>query len=320
MSLTFSSPRHAPQTFSTLPEAILKTLAYSDVFDYPLTLDELHKYLVMSATKEEIKNCVEDINQINFCEGYYCLSGRAEIIKTRQVREQKSKPIFKRAMFYGKIIGKFPFVRMVALTGSLAMLNLSNEVDMDFMLITKPKRLWLARAFAVTFGRFMRLLGDRICINLLISENHLHWSQHDLYSAREICQMIPISGFDSLDRFRIANLWTKDFLPNANMDSTSLLVEQTSVLQKLFELPFRSKLGDKLEQWAMNFQMKIISRHENVGDETNFTTDICQGNFHQHKRWTMEMYEKKLKKLLHPPKTADDINNNFSPRTAKNAN
>lgn len=297
MSVTFSSPTLVPQTFSTLEEALLKTLAYSDVFDYPLTLDELHKYLGASATKEEIKNCIENTKQINFRDGYYYLSGRDEIIKTRLLRERKSKPIFKRALFYGKIIAKFPFVRMMALTGSLAMLNLSKEIDMDFMLITKPKRLWFARAFAVTFGRLIRLLGDRICINLLISENHLHWSQHDLYSAREICQMIPISGSDSLYKFRIANLWTEEFLPNANMDSTSLLVDlqKQTTLQKLFELPFLSKLGDKLEQWAMNFQMKIISRHENVGDETNFTTDICQGNFHQHKKWTMEAYQERLR-------------------------
>lgn len=296
MSITFDSPRLVSQTFSPLEEVILKTLAYSDIFDYPLTLDELHKYLVINATKDEIKNCIENMNQAHFAHGYYFLSGRDEIIKTRQMREKKSHPIFKRAMFYGKIIGKFPFVKMVALTGSLAMLNLSNEIDMDFMLITKPNRLWLARAFAVTFGRFIRLLGDRICINLLISENHLHWSQHDLYSAREICQMIPISGFDTHNNFRVANLWTQEFLPNTL--SNKKKSDQISWLQKIFEFIFLTKFGDKLEKWAMDFQMKIIARQENVSNETNFTVDICQGNFHQHKKWTQIEYEKRLASLV----------------------
>lgn len=280
----------------SLEVAILETLAYSDIFDYPLKLDELHQYLVVFATQEEIKNCIGNINQVSAGEGYYCLSGRNEIVTIRQEREKKSRPVFKRALFYGKIIGRFPFVKMVALTGSLAMLNLSKEADMDFMLITKSNRLWLARAFAVTFGRFIRLLGDRICINLLISENRLHWAQHDLYSAREICQMLPISGFDTHYKFRVANLWTQTILPNTVFDSAN--IRQVFWLQKLFELPFLGKIGDILEKWAMNFQMQIISHQENVGDETNFGADICQGNFHQHKKWTQMEYEKRLRRVV----------------------
>lgn len=296
MSLTITSPRLASPTFSPLEEAILKTLAYSDIFDYPLTLDELHKYLVTSATKEEIKNCIENTNQIGFTENYFYLMGRDEIVRTRKQRELKSIKTFKRAMFYGKVIGKFPFVKMVALTGSLAMLNLSNEIDMDFMLITKPKRLWLARALAVTFGRLIRLLGDRICINLLISENALHWKNHDLYSAREICQMIPLSGFEVYYDFRVANSWTQEILPNVLLNENTS--NPVSLLQQLFEIPFLRNFGGKLEKWAMDFQMKIISRQENVGNETNFTADICQGNFHQHKKWTQMEYEKRLRNVV----------------------
>lgn len=297
MSQTFVSPNFVLNPTKSLEQAILETLAYSDVFDYPLTLDELHKYLVVPATKEEIKKCIENINQVSSHEGYYFLSGRSEIVNTRKLRELKSKNIFNRAIFYGKVIGKFPFARMVALTGSLAMLNLSNEIDMDFMLITKSKRLWLARAFAVTFGRFIRLIGDKICINLLVSENNLHWNQHDLYSAREICQMIPVSGFDTHNNFRVVNLWTQEILPNDSFNKSN--TKQVSWLQKLFELPFLGKLGDTLEKWSMNFQMKIISRQENAGDETNFSADICQGNFHQHKKWTEMEYEKRLQSSVY---------------------
>lgn len=290
MSVTFTSPRLVSQTFSPLEEAILKTLAYSDIFDYPLTFDELHKYLVTPATKEEMKSCIENMNKISFSNGYYFLSGRDEIVKTRQLREKKSQPIFKRAMLYGKIISKFPFVKMVALTGSLAMLNLSNEIDMDFMLITKPKRLWLARALAVTFGRLIRLLGDRICINLLISENALHWKDHDLYSAREISQMIPVSGFATYNNFRVANSWTEEFLPNSTiMESSSLLVDMEMQASPLHTL----------ESLAMKIQLKIISKRTNPSDETNFTADICQGNFHQHKKWTQIEYEKRINPLSH---------------------
>ncbi|MBI2331068.1 MAG: hypothetical protein HYU84_02650, partial [Chloroflexi bacterium] len=48
----------SPNFSSSLERAILETLAYSDVFDYPLTLDELHRYLTYPAAKDELLNCL----------------------------------------------------------------------------------------------------------------------------------------------------------------------------------------------------------------------------------------------------------------------
>ena len=131
MSLTFASPTTVLQSSKPLENAILETLAYSDIFDYPLTVAEIYKYLVISGTREEIENCIVKMNQVNCKNNFYFLTGRDEIVNTRQSREKKSQRIYKRAKFYGNILGIFPFVRMVGLTGSLAMQNLTQEIDMD---------------------------------------------------------------------------------------------------------------------------------------------------------------------------------------------
>ena len=52
--MTFTSPPTTLTVDSALEHSILSALAYSDIFDHPLTLDELHKFLVISSTKEEI--------------------------------------------------------------------------------------------------------------------------------------------------------------------------------------------------------------------------------------------------------------------------
>jgi hypothetical protein len=184
---------------------------------------------------------------------------------------------------------------MVTLTGSLAMLNLSRDADMDYMLVTQPGRLWLARAFAVTFGRVMRIFGDRICVNLLVSESALEWHPRDLYSAREMCQMIPLNGLDVYSRLRAANAWTKSFLPNA--DSAPLLTQKearSSAFQKWLEIPLRGKLGDALERWAMRLQLKKIIATYGTGGEANFSADLCQGNFHDHRRGTENSFNERL--------------------------
>jgi len=281
---------------SSLERAILETLAYSDVFDYPLTLNELHRYLTYPAAREEVRNCLETLSSVSTASDFYFLSHRSSIVEIRLQREAVSRPAFRRALFYGCILGLIPFVRMVAMTGSLAVLNLSKGADMDYMLVTETGRLWFARAFAVTFGRLMRLFGDRICVNLLVAESALEWQPQDLYSAREMCQMIPITGFETYRRLRGENIWIETYLPNAKSAPGHTPQPQPDrvFMQKISELPFRGRLGDVLEKWTMDFQIKKIARARGAGQETNFSANVCQGNFHDHRFWTGKSFQERL--------------------------
>jgi len=281
---------------SSLKRAILETLAYSDVFDYPLTLDELHRYLTYPATKEEVINCLNTSLSVSPNSNFYFLPKRDALVDIRREREALSLPAFRRAILYGRILGMFPFVRMVSMTGSLAVLNLSKDADMDYMLITQLSRLWLARAFAVTFGRIMRLFGDRICVNLLVTESALEWQPQDLYSAREMCQMIPITGMDVYQRLRGVNSWIDTYLPNAKSVpvNTPNVRSNRSWMQKLLELPLCGKLGDALEKWAMDFQIKKITKTYGVGQEAKFSIEVCQGNFDNHHFWTNQSFQERL--------------------------
>src|SRR5688572_11958238 len=127
-----------------LENAILETLAYSDIFDFPLNIDELHRYLVAPAEPADMAQCLADMDKVDSREGYYFLSGRDEIVALRKARESASRRACQRAVFYGRMLGSLPFVRMVALTGSLAVMNLSKGADIDYMLVTEPGRLWIA--------------------------------------------------------------------------------------------------------------------------------------------------------------------------------
>src|SRR5574341_558430 len=64
----------------------------------------------------------------------------------------------------------------------VAVMNVSNPADFDYMLIAAPGRVWTARAFALAFNRLTRLRGDTLCPNLILSETALEWPVHDLYS------------------------------------------------------------------------------------------------------------------------------------------
>jgi hypothetical protein len=281
-----------------LSSAVLYTVAYADIFDYPLTALEIHRYLTgVRASVEAVNRALAEDRQFMRIGDYFTLPGREENVSIRNQREARSRKLMSRAIQYGRILGAMPYIRMVALTGSLAVLNVSNVVDFDYMLVTARGRLWTARAFALAFNRLTRLQGYTLCPNLIISESVLEWPLHDLYSARELCQMIPITGLDVYSRLINANQWVESFLPNAFMNSGGLPPkpqERSPALQSLLELPLRGVLGNRLEAWEMNRKIARFTRQHGYGEETVFNADVCQGNFDHHRSWVYEAFEKRL--------------------------
>ena len=293
-----------------LIQAVLHTLSYSDIFDYPLTAPEVHLYLIgIKASFEEVAQVLED-GPIGRTDNYFTLPGREDIVSIRLDREARSQKLLPRALRYGRILGALPYIRMVALTGSLAVMNISESADLDYMLVAARGRVWTARAFALAFNRLTRLRGHTLCPNLIVSEDALEWRLHDLYSARELCQMIPISGAGIYQRLVKANEWTKTFLPNAILDCDGLPLpgwEHTltgtgaPALQSLLELPLRGKPGDRFENWEMDRKIARFSNQPGFGEETIFNADVCQGNFHHHRSWTLEKFEERLSALAAVP-------------------
>jgi hypothetical protein len=182
----------------------------------------------------------------------------------------------------------------------MAVMNISKNADFDYMLVTTPGRLWTARAFALAFNRYVHLFGHTLCPNLIVSENALEWPLHDLYSARELYQMIPITGIDVYQRLLKANEWAKDFLPNAFLECDgrpSPMREQAVALQRVLEFSLRGKPGDLFEKWEMTRKVARFSKQAGFGAETIFNADVCQGNFHHHRKWTHDVYIQRLQKL-----------------------
>jgi hypothetical protein len=234
--------------------------------------------------------------------GYFTLPGREEIVLIRTQREVRSRELLPGALRYGRILGSLPFVRMVALTGSLAVMNVSKNADFDYMLVTADGRVWTARAFALLLNRLVKRMGPAVCPNLIVSEKALEWPLHDLYSARELYQMIPITGMGVYQELLNANVWAKEFLPNAFVESNTSLLEnlrqrtpsRRPALQRVLELLLNGKLGARLERWEMIRKIARFSRQQGFGEETVFSADVCQGNFHHHRKWTAEAFEAKM--------------------------
>jgi hypothetical protein len=61
-----------------LEQAVLQTLAYVDMYDYPLTVEEIHRYLIaVRATRTQVESALDNgrliDDHIQKVEGYYFL-------------------------------------------------------------------------------------------------------------------------------------------------------------------------------------------------------------------------------------------------------
>ena len=89
-----------------LGRAALETLAYSDVFDYPLRVEEVHRYLSIPATLGELNDALErrrDLAASN--DGFYFLKGRAALVPLRLKREEISRPALQTRHWFRPIAG-----------------------------------------------------------------------------------------------------------------------------------------------------------------------------------------------------------------------
>ncbi|HNQ95051.1 MAG TPA: hypothetical protein PKK96_12230 [Anaerolineales bacterium] len=305
-----------PSASLSLARAILEALAYSDIFDYPLRFDELHRYLPAHANADELSAVLDSLRgQVEQQDGFYYLTGRDEIVNIRQQREARSRKLLPIALRYGRILGSLPFIRMVALTGSLAVLNVTKHADFDYMLVAAKGRVWTARAFALLFNRFTRLFGHTLCPNLIVSESALEWPLHDLYSARELIQMIPIAGMDVYRDVMEVNSWVAEFVPQSSLcDSRAKTATNprgalrgvATTIKRFFEFPLRGKLGDHFESWEMTRKIARFSNQPGFGEETIFTAEVCQGNFHHHRKWARDVFQDKMDALTRQYETSKE--------------
>jgi hypothetical protein len=205
--------------------AVLKSVVYASLFDYPLTLDQLHQSLVgVRASKDTIAAWRQssDLLQatVEHRDGWFFPAGRSDLIETRRRRESLSRDLLERDKRMLSLISCVPFVRMGAVSGSLAHLNAEGSADIDLFVITAPRRVW---AVTVAILVLTKLLGWRkhLCLNYVISERALRVTPEDLFSANQIMHLRPVFGHQVFDRFVKANAFVRDHYPNFELPAAT---------------------------------------------------------------------------------------------------
>lgn len=285
-----------------LSEAVDQTLAYADVFDYPLTAFEIHRYLVgcpasLAAVEQYLAENPALYPQLD---GYYTLPGQSRLVELRKQRAKTSQALRVHARRYARMMENLPFIRMVALTGSLAMENVSHGADIDYLIVTERGRLWLARAMVILLGYFARLQSLTICPNYLITTAGLYFQDQTLYTAHELAQMAPLAGMETYLEIRRQNTWVETFLPNAGGPPAGGVGCQslaTPVLKRMGEAILSMPPGGWLEAWEMKRKIERLSRQPTDSQEIFYSAEVCKGHDQQHQARTQSAWHTRLQRL-----------------------
>jgi len=284
----------------TLGEFILATLIYHDIFDYPLNLQEIRQFLVGKSASaklvdQQLKKLI-DKGKINSLDSYYFLRGRSKLVRIRTSRQKYSKQKMKKARFLAGILKFVPTLKLVAISGALAMENSHKNDDIDLVLVTAKKRLWTTRFLAnfllLPFKRSPsnKKFSNRACLNVFIDESNLQIAPKNIYLAHEICQMKPLWDRDGIyKRFIDANKWVKNFLPNWQPGSWFMVHGSRKARLSTVNCQLST-----VENLLRNFQLwymrpKITT--EKIGNTQLFFHPAKTGE------WVIDEYYKRLKKL-----------------------
>jgi len=196
--------------------AILRTVIYASLFQAPQTLAELHRGLLgvpLSRTALAARLRGPFLRgRLGVTDGLVHLRGREDWVTLRHARRRHSRELLVRHRKLLAALARFPFVRLLALSGACARENAADE-DVDVFLIVKRDRCW---SVALALMLLSKALGVRrtLCLNYIVDEAQLALPERDLFTAAEIVGLRPLAGAPTYRLFIEANRSLAERYPN----------------------------------------------------------------------------------------------------------
>lgn len=296
--------------FSNIDRAIISTLAYFDIHDYPLTREELWRWLWTSEPVSEemfLEHLRTLIGQgaIQRVAGYYVLAGREALLAARERKIPVLEHKMRRAQLAAKKLRWIPFVQAVLVSNTVAGGTAEKESDIDFLVVVQAGRLYLARLLVTLvlsvfrLRRTKRMITNRMCLCFYVTDRALNLSvialdQPDIYLMYWIHQLIPLyDPFGMYEKILTANQWTRRYAPHARRScaliSRLAVIDQAipAFVRKFFVIAWRGFYGDMLEAQARALQQAKMKKNfaslQHAGD-TRVVVNDTMLKFHENDR------------------------------------
>jgi hypothetical protein len=207
--------------------AIARSVVYASLFDYPLTLAQLRQTLIESIqTPSQVLATYNESallqGAIEFRDGFFFPRGRADLVEERRRRETRSRAFLRHHRLLLQLACALPGVRMIALSGSIAHLNLEGTGDLDLFIVTRGRRVWSTTVAVLMLAKLLRRRRI-VCANFVVADTRLVLEQQDLFAASQVIHLKPLVGRDVFLQLLERNPFVFRFYPNFHAaDAASL--------------------------------------------------------------------------------------------------
>lgn len=289
--------------------AIVRSVIYASLFDYPLTLAQLHHALIESEQDAseilavyEGSAMLQDI--IEFRDGFFVPAGRGDLIAERRRREARSDIFLAEHRLALRLICALPFTRLVALSGSVAHRNLEPNGDLDLFIVTRGPRVWTVTVMLLVLTK---LLGKRrtICANFILADSHLAVDQQDLFTANQVIHLQPLVGAELIERFRAANPFVARCYPNsARRAARAPLVDVRSrglaIVRRLMEavLTIPAPLVETVCRRAYAWHLRRKSDSWRSPEQVRLQSDYLKLHTRSHRHRVLDRFQATVDTLM----------------------
>jgi hypothetical protein len=255
----------------SLRGGVYAALAFFDLFDYPLTIEELRRYVIgVSVDDQSLQEILEHDQRISFQDGYYFLTGMDTDVIERDRRTKIAERYWIRLNRYLPFIRMVPFVKMVAVCNTLAFGSPTTQSDIDLFIVAKRGRIFMVRTFATVLFHLLgvRRHGNKIagmfCLSFFVADDALDLSpirtdDHDVYLPFWMATLRLVYGKDIYHEFMAHNEWLKRYFPITPQPHKPWKKGVIfSIIGKFLEFVFGGKMGDRIE---LMFSQKHHQRH-----------------------------------------------------------
>lgn len=244
--------------FDPVQTAVIRTLLYFDIFDYPLTKEEISAFSSERSSLEEIELSLDSLvnNGVIYKYGEFFLARNENgFVARRKLGNELAAEFLTRARKYSRLISKFPFVKGVCISGSLSKGYADENSDVDYFIITSPGRLWVCRTFLIAFKKLFLLNSKKyFCVNYFVDETNLVIPDRNIYTAIEMATLLPMVNEEAWRGLMEKNDWVQEMLPNnsrSEFNVPGLALNQDpgipNAFKRLLEYIFSGTLGSYLE-------------------------------------------------------------------------
>lgn len=312
---------------SPIERAVIATLAYFDLSDYPLTLIELRQWLYASPDGErlvvqrpslgELAALLDSSSwlqeRVGQDRGFIFLRGRADIIVSRLHRAEIAERKFRRARRIVRVFRHLPSIRLIAICNTLAYANSRDDSDIDFFILTRPGTIWSTRLLTTAFTAALGIRPrghegrDTICLSFFATDRGMDFraiQRHpqDVYLHYWINQLIPLYDRDgAYAELFAANAWVRTHLPHhapyrsgTRRDIDALSARQTRR---------SAHAGSPIEGFSRALQQRILPDHlralANRDTRVIMNDDLLKFHDNDRREQYRQEFEQRYRALVH---------------------